>query len=287
MKFRFVHEHRETFRVGMMCRVLRVSRSGYYAWCGRQPSARGREDQRLAERIREVHEASHETYGAPRIHAVLRQEGTCVGRKRIARLMQWEGISGCAKQRFKRTATVRAELPAPPNLVEGDFRSDAPDRVWVGDITHIRTREGWLYLAVLLDLFSRRIVGYATASHTRQQLALQAFDRAVKSRRPKAGLVHHTDRGSVYLSTEYQGRLDRWQMHCSVSKPGRCADNAVAESFFHTLKTEWLYHFDFHTREEARLAIFDYIETFYNRRRLHSAIGYRSPDEYERLEAAA
>lgn len=287
MKFRFVHEHRETFRVGMMCRVLGVSRSGFYVWSKRQPSSREQADQHLVALIRDVHEASHATYGAPRIHAALREDGTRVGRKRIARLMQWEGLAGCSKQRFKRTATVRTELPAPPNLLGGDFTSEARDRVWVGDITHVRTREGWLYLAVLIDLFSRKVVGYATASHTRQQLALEALDRAVKVRRPRPGLIHHTDRGSVYLSTEYQGRLDRLAMHCSVSKPGRCADNAVAESFFHTLKTEWLYHFDFYTREEARIAIFDYIETFYNRRRLHSTIGYRSPDEYERLESAA
>jgi transposase InsO family protein len=287
VKFRFVHAYRETFRVGMMCRVLKVSRSGSYAWRLRQPSLREKDDRALAGRIREVHAASRETYGAPRIHAALRTEGTRVGRKRIARLMQGEGLSGCAKQRFKRTATVRSELPAPPNLVDGRFHCEAPDRIWVGDITHIRTREGWLYLAVLLDLFSRKVVGYATANHTRQQLALEAFDRAVATRRPQPGLVHHTDRGSVYLSTEYQGRLDRFEMHCSVSKPGRCADNAVAESFFHTLKTEWLYHFDFHTREEARLAVFEYIEGFYNRTRLHSTIGYRSPEEYERLRSAA
>lgn len=287
MKFRFVHAYRETFRVGMMCRVLKVSRSGYYAWCRRGPSQREQADTQLVERIRAVHEASRETYGAPRVHAALRTEGTRVGRKRVARLMQWEGLSGCAKQRFKRTATVRTELPAPPNLVAGHFESEAPDRIWVGDITHIRTREGWLYLAVLLDLFSRKVVGYATANHTRQQLALEAFDRAVATRKPPPGLIHHTDRGGVYLSTEYQGRLDRFDMHCSVSKPGRCADNAVAESFFHTLKTEWLYHFDFYTREEARLAVFEYIEGFYNRTRLHSTIGYRSPDEYERMEAAA
>ncbi len=287
MKFRFVHAYRETFRVGMMCRVLKVSRSGDYAWCQRQPSPRERDDAQLVERIREVHEASRETYGAPRIHAALRTEGTRVGRKRVARLMQWEGLWGCATQRFKRTATVRAELPAPPNLVDGHFHSEALDRVWVGDITHIRTREGWLYLAVLIDLFSRKVVGYATAHHTRQHLALEALDLAVTIRNPRPGLIHHTDRGSVYLSTEYQGRLDRFQMHCSVSKPGRCADNAVAESFFHTLKTEWLYHFDFYTREEARLAVFEYIEGFYNRTRLHSTIGYRSPDEYERMETAA
>lgn len=287
MKFRFVQEHRETFRVGMMCRVLKVSRSGYYAWRRRQPSQRELDDQRLAERIREIHEESRETYGAPRVHAVLQQEDTRVGRKRVARLMRWEGLWGCARQRFKQTATVRAELPAAANLLDGDFHSEAPDRAWVGDVTQVRTREGWLFLAVLLDLFSRKVVGYATSPNPRQRLVLHAFDQAVAKRKPSPGLIHHTDRGGIYCSTEYQGRLDQHQMHCSMSKPGRCVDNAVAESFFHTLKTEWLYHFDFLTREEARMAVFDYIETFYNPKRLHSTLDYHSPDEYERLRPAA
>ena len=287
MKFRFVQEHRETFRVGMMCRVLKVSRSGYYAWRTRQPGQREHADQRLTERIREIHEESRETYGAPRIHRALRMENTRVGRKRVARLMRWDGLWGCSKQRFKQTATVRAELPAAPNLVDGDFYSDAPDRVWVGDVTQIRTREGWLFLAVLLDLFSRKVVGYATSQNPRQGLVLEAFDQAIANRQPEPGLIHHTDRGGIYLSTEYQGRLDRYEMDCSTSRPGRCVDNAVAESFFHTLKTEWLYHFDFYTREEARLAIFDYVETFYNPKRMHSTLDYQSPNEYERLRTAA
>jgi transposase InsO family protein len=287
VKFLFVQEHRETFRVGMMCRVLKVSRSGYYAWRKRRTSSRGVEDQKLALRIREIHEDSRETYGAPRIHRAMQQEGTRIGRKRVARLMRWEGLWGCAKQRFKGTATVRAELPAASNLLNGDFYSSERDRVWVGDVTQIRTRQGWLYLAVLIDLYSRKIVGYATARHAKQELALRAFDRAVEARRPGPGLVHHTDRGNVYCSTAYHGRLDQHKMHCSMSKPGRCVDNAVAESFFHTIKTEWLYHFDFHTRDEARLAIFDYIETFYNPKRLHSTIDFESPENYETLHAAA
>ena len=287
MKFRFVQEYRGTFRVGMMCRVLKVSRSGYYAWQRRQPSRREVEDQALVDRIRAIHAESRETYGSPRIHRALRDREIRVGRKRVARLMRWEGLSGCSAQRFKRTATVRAELPAPGNLLDGDFSSRAPNRVCVGDVTQIRTREGWLFLAVLLDLFSRKVVGYATSPHPRQRLVLEAFDAAVASRQPEPGLIHHTDRGGIYFSTEYQGRLDEHEMQCSASKPGRCVDNAVAESFFHTLKTEWLYHFDFYTQEEARLAIFDYIETFYNPNRLHSTLDYQSPNEYERMKTAA
>lgn len=287
MKFRFVQDHRETFRLGMMCRVLKVSRSGYYAWRARQPSPRDREDRELLERIRAIHDGSRETHGAPRVHAQLRREGARAGRHRIARLMRWEGLRGCSEQRFRRTATVRAAMPAAPNLLGGDFSATAPNRVWVGDITQVRTREGWLYLAVLLDLFSRKVVGHASASSPRQELAIEALDQAIRTRRPRPGLIHHTDRGDQYLSAEYQDCLDRHGIVCSMSRPGRCADNAAAESFFHTLKTEWLYHFDFYTREEARLAIFDYVEAFYNRNRLHSSLDYHSPDEYEIMRSAA
>jgi putative transposase len=287
VKFRFVQEHRETFRVGMMCKVLKVSRSGYYAWRERQPSAREREDRELARRIHVIHRDSRETYGSPRIHARLRKEGATVGRHRVARLMRWEGLRGCAKQRFRRTATVRAPLPAAPNRLNGDFSAKAPNQIWVSDITFVRTREGWLYLAIVLDLFSRKIVGHASASNPRQELALEALHQALITRRPQPGLIHHSDRGGQYLSAEYQDRLDRHGIVCSMSRPGRCADNAAAESFFHTLKTEWLYHFDFFTREEARLAIFDYVEAFYNRNRMHSSLDYHSPEEYETLHNAA
>ena len=286
MKFRFVQENRETFRVGKMCEVLGVSRSGYYAWCQRGPSSREQEDERLATEIRGIHRANRRAYGSPRIYRALRDKGIACGRHRVARIMQEEGLRGCASRRFRWIATKRSELPAAPNLLDGNFGVAAPNRAWVGDITQVRTREGWLYLAILLDLFSRRIVGYATANHPRQELALEALDMAVTARRPPPGLIHHTDRGGQYGSAEYQDRLDRYGMVCSMSRAGRCVDNAVAESFFHTLKTESLYHFDFRTRSEARLAIFDYVEGFYNRTRMHSTLDYRSPEEYERLSAA-
>ncbi len=195
MKFRFVQEKRGTFRVGMMCCVLKVSRSGYYAWRRRQPSERDREDQQLAGRIQEIHRNSRQTYGSPRIHAQLRRDGARVSRHRVARIMRWEGLRGCSKQRFRRTATVRAELPAAPNRLEGNFDSPAPNRVWVADITQVRTREGWLYLAVVLDLYSRKIVGHASSQSARQELALEALDRAIALRRPRPGLIHHSDRG--------------------------------------------------------------------------------------------
>jgi transposase InsO family protein len=287
VKFRFVQEYRETFRVGKMCEVLKVSRSGYYAWRNRGPSEREQEDRRLAAQIREIHEANRKVYGSPRIYSALRSRGIRCGKHRVAKIMRLESLRGRSKQRFRSTATVRAELPAAPNRLLRNFRPHRPNRVWAGDITQIRTGQGWLYLAVLLDLFSRKVVGYATASRAHQDLALEALEMAIQSRRPEPGLLHHTDRGGQYTSAEYQNRLDLYGMTCSMSRAGKCVDNAVAESFFHTLKTEWLYHFRFRTREQARLAIFDYVEAFYNRIRIHSTLGYRSPEEYERMNAVA
>jgi len=287
VKFRFVQGNRETFRVGKMCEVLKVSRSGYYAWRRRGPSEREAEDRRLAVTIREIHAANRKAYGSPRIYNALQERGIRCGKHRVAKIMRFESLRGCSKQRFRLTATVRAERPAAPNRLERNFQSEQRDRIWVGDITQVRTHQGWLFLAVLLDLYSRKIVGYATASRAHQDLALEALQKAIRSRRPAYGLMHHTDRGAQYGSAEYQDQLDRHGMICSMSRPGKCVDNAVVESFFHTLKTEWLYHFRFSTREQARLAIFDYIEGFYNRTRMHSALGYRSPEEYERMNAVA
>jgi transposase InsO family protein len=237
--------------------------------------------------IRDLHEANRKVYGSPRIYNALRERGIRCGKHRVAKIMRCEGLQGRSKRRFRSTATVRAELPSAPNRLERNFHSEGLNRIWVGDITQIRTGQGWLFLAVLLDLFSRKVVGYATASHAHQDLALDALARAIRSRKPPPGLVHHTDRGGQYGSAEYQCQLDRHGMICSMNRAGKCVDNAVAESFFHTLKTEWLYHFRFSTREQARLATFDYIEGFYNRTRLHFTLGYRSPDEYEKMSAVA
>jgi len=287
VKFRFVPEHRGTFRVGSMCRVLKVSRSGYYAWRNRDPSSRELEDQRHTEVIREVHRKSRGTYGSPRVYVALQQAGASCGKHRVARIMREEGLRGRAARRFRSVSTKRSDAPAPPNRLAGDFTASRPNAIWVGDLTQIRTRQGWLFLAILLDLYSRKIVGYATAPRPLQELALQALSIAIAARRPDPGLLHHTDRGGQYLSAEYQDQLDRHGIVCSMSEPGRCQDNAVAESFFHTLKAEWIYHFDFATREQARLAIFDYVEGFYNPTRMHSTLNYRSPDEYEKMNSAA
>jgi putative transposase len=286
VKFRFVENHRDTFRVGMLCKVLKVSRSGFYAWLRRGPSEREQQDQALAEEIHEIHRKSRRAYGSPRIYRALRSQGHGCGRHRVARIMRLEGLQGCSKQRFYRTATTRSERKAAPDLLERVFEVDAPNRAWVGDITQIRTREGWLFLAVILDLYSRKVVGYATSHQPRAELALEALTMAHETRKPSAGLIHHTDRGTQYGSEKYKEHLDRFAMRQSMSRPGKCGDNAVAESFFRTIKTESLYHMDFETREQARLEIFDYIEGFYNRTRMHSTLDYQSPDDYERLSAA-
>ncbi len=287
MKFRFVEEHRERFRIRKMCEVLKVSRSGFYAWLHRQPSCRERENEAIAVQVREVHRRSHETYGSPRIYAELREEGKGWGRHRVARIMREEGLRARCARRFRWIANKREELPASPDLLRRKFTASAPNRVWVGDFTIIRTGEGWLYLAMLLDLFSRKIVGWATSASPRQELALEALQMAIEQRRPRPGLIHHSDRGGQYSSAEYQNLLDRHGIRCSMSRAGNCLDNAVAESFFHTLKTEWIYHAHYKTRKEARLAIFEYIEGFYNTERRHSSLDYQSPEEYERTQAAA
>jgi putative transposase len=270
-----------------MCAVLGVSRSGFYAWRQRPPSDREQADAALATRIRLVHRESRGTYGSPRVLRALRDAGAPCGKHRVARLMQREGLRGRAKTRFRFTSTVRAEMPAAPNRLNRDFTAPAPNRIWAADITQIRTAEGWLFLAVVLDLFSRRIVGWTTAARPEQALAVEALQQAIRSRRPGAGLLHHSDRGGQYASANYQDVLDRHGMICSMSRPGNCLDNAVVESFFHTLKTEWLYHYRFRTRAQARLSIFDYIEGFYNRTRLHSALGYHSPEQHEILSSVA
>jgi putative transposase len=287
VKFRFVQEHRGTFRVGSMCRVLKVSRSGYYVWRAREPSTREIDDRRHAKSIREVHRASRGTYGSPRVYEALQQAGTPCGKHRVARIMREEGLRGRAARRFRSVSTKRSETPAPPNRLAGSFTASRPNEIWVGDLTQVRTREGWLFLAILLDLYSRKIVGYATAARPQQEIALAALAMAVAARKPSPGLLHHTDRGGQYLSAEYQDQLDGHGIIASMSRPGRCEENAVAESFFHTLKAEWIHHFDFATREQARLAIFDYVEGFYNPSRLHSTLNYHSPDQYEKMHSAA
>ena len=285
MKFPFIAAHRPHFRLRSLCRALGVSRSGYYAWLARPAPRRAERNQALLVHIRAAYERGRRTYGAPRIHQALVQQGIAAGRHRIARLMRCEGIVACTERRFRWTATPRSELPAAPNRLQREFTAPAPNRRWVSDITSFPTGQGWLHLAIVLDLFSRRVVGWAVHAALTQALVREALAMALAERRPAPGLLFHSDRGGQYLAASVQELLDAHGIVASTNRPATCLDNAVAESFFHTLKTELIYHHHYRTREEARLAIFDYIATFYNRNRLHSSVGYRSPDHHELASA--
>jgi putative transposase len=281
VKFHFIAAYRAEFRVRRLCRVLGVSASGFYAWTRRPAPRQAQRNDALLGHIRAAYLASRRTYGAPRIHQELQARGIPAGRHRIARLMRREGIVACTERRFRWTATARAELPAAPDRLRRDFTATAPDQRWVSDITSVRTGQGWLHLAVVLDLYARRIVGWAMAPTLDRQLAYEALAMALTERRPAPGLLFHSDRGGPFLSLRVQQLAQRRGLLLSTSRPGRCLDNAVAESFFHTLKTELVYQYRYRTRDEARLAIFEYIAAFYNRTRRHSSNDYRSPDDHE------
>lgn len=269
-----------------MCRVLKVSHSGFYAWCTREPSQRTLANQALLQRIREIHIASRQTCGAIKTWKALREAGEHCGRHRVARLRQTHGIEANRLRRFRSRRAAYNSAPPAPNLLNRDFKSVQADRVWVGDVTFIPTREGVLYLAVLLDLYSRRVVGWAMSHKINQPLVTDALRMAIKQRQPKAGLIHHTDQGVIYASSGYRTILQTHGMIPSMSRKGDCYDNAVAESFFANLKNELTWHRTFHTRDQARSAIFDYIEVFYNRQRLHQTLGYISPVRYEQQHVA-
>lgn len=282
MKFELVDAEKANYPVEVLCDVLEVSRSGYYAWRTRPVSARSRSDAQLAVEIAATHARSRKRYGSPRVHQALRRGGRRVSRKRVERLMREHGIVARQKRRFRRTTDSRHAHPIAPNIVERQFAPSAPNQVWAGDVTYIATDEGWAYLAVLLDLFSRRVVGWAMSSTNDTELALAALERAVRGRGVlPAGLVHHTDRGSPYASDEYRKALSVCEMVASMSRRGDCWDNAVSESFFATLRTELVDGERYPTRRAAERAIGDYIESFYNIERLHSFLGYVSPVEFE------
>lgn len=265
-----------------MCRVLEVSRSGFYDWEERRPSDRQVRDARLLELIEAIHEQSRRTYGAPRIHAELKYSGVKCGRKRVARLMRCRGIQGVHRRKRGRT-TQRDESASPaPDLVDRKFVVDEPNRLWFADITYVSTWDGWLYVAIVLDLFSRRIVGWSMADHLRTELVTDALEMAIAHRSPGHGLIHHSDRGCQYTSYAFGRRCREAGIEPSMGSKGDAYDNAIAESFFATLETELLWTKTFHNRTEARLAIFDYIEAFYNPMRRHSSLGDVSPLEYER-----
>ena len=287
MRFVFIRAEKARYPVTVLCRVLEVSRPGFYAWCERPESKRAAEDRALRVRIRAVHKESRETYGRPRIHAALVAEGVCVGPVRVAKLMREEGLQVRRKRRFVRTTDSNHHLPVAENVLDRQFEPTEPNKVWATDITYIWTREGWLYLAIVIDLFSRLVVGWSMSERIDRHLVLSALDMARARRSPLAGLLHHSDRGSQYASDDYRKALEMGLMICSMSRRGNCWDNAVAESFFSTLKMELVYRTDFARREEARAAIFEYIEVFYNRERRHSSLRYLSPEDFEREAAHA
>lgn len=281
MKFAFISAQKAAFPIEFMCQRLQVSRSGYYAFCRRGLSARRQQDRVLDDKIEQIHRHSRGTYGRPRVHAALRAQGVRTSAKRVGRLMKQRGLCARRSRRYRSTTDSRHALPVAPNVLARAFWAQAPNQTWVGDITFIPTGQGWLYLSVLLDLFSRRVVGWSMGETIDRHLCLSALQMALRSRKPPPGLLHHTDRGSQYASSEYQAALLALGMVTSMSRAGNCWDNAVAESFFATLKTELCNHHRFKTRAEARQAIFEYIEVFYNRERLHSSLDYKSPTAYE------
>jgi putative transposase len=282
MVFRFVEQERATFPVTAMCRVLGVSPSGFWAWSTRLPSERARSDAGLTVEIRRIHERSRGTYGVPRVHAELAYDGTRCSRKRVARLMRIAGIEGVHRRRAART-TVRDRDAAPaPDLVNRTFSASCPNALWVADITYVPTWAGFLYVAVVVDAFSRAVVGWSMAGHLRTELILDALDMAIARRRPAEGLVHHSDRGTQYTSLAFGRRAREAGISLSMGSTGDAYDNAMAESFFASLETELLDRTTFRTRADARLSVFDYIEAFYNPHRRHSALDYLSPVDFER-----
>lgn len=288
MKYQFIEAHRDQYPVTLMCRVLDIARSGYYAWRKQPLSARKMADLLLLMHIRDIFEQSRQTYGSYRIQATLADQGLRCGRKRVARLMREYELEPKTTRPFKVVTTdTNHTLPVAPNRLNQEFTADRPDQIWLADITYVPTAEGWLYLAVVLDLYSRRIVGWAMSDSLHRQLVIDALQMALTARQPPPGLLHHSDRGSQYASEEYQALLTQAQMVGSMSRKGNCYDNAPLESFFGTFKTELVFHQHYATQAEARLDIFEYIEVFYNRFRRHSALGYNSPVNYEALPLGA
>lgn len=282
MRFSYIHVEKAHHSIRALCRNLDVTPSGYHAWAGREPSAREREDEVLSTHIRAIHKGSRGVYGSPRVHAQLHRDGFSASRKRVVRLMRREGLRGLTPRRWRSTTDSDHDHAVSPNLLERDFTAEAPNRAWVSDITYIRTWEGWVYLAVILDLYSRRVVGWAAADHMRTELVVEALQMAVRRRQPGEGLVFHTDRGSQYASGEFQHQLESHGMRGSMSARGDCYDNAVAESFFGSLKSELVDRQPWATRRRVIEALGEYIEVFYDSQRLHSTLGYRTPAEVER-----
>lgn len=280
MKFDFIDAKKASFPVSKLCKVLGVSRSGYYASRTRPPSERSVEDAKLTVLIREAYERNRRIYGSPKLHVALKKQQVCVGRKRVMRLMKREGIVGRVRRRYRSTTMSEHYQPIAANLLDRQFEASAPNQRWVGDTTELLTPSGRLYLAAIIDLFSRFVVGWAVSAMNNRHLTLRALEMALKRRCPDPGLLHHSDRGSTYASDDYQAALDARGITCSMSRRGNCYDNAAMESWFSTLKSELGERFE--SAADAKHELFDYIEVFYNQQRMHSAIEYASPAEFER-----
>jgi transposase InsO family protein len=288
VKYAFIRDHSAQFQVRAMCDVLGVSPSGYYEWQARATSQRSSDNEALLALIRKIHHASRGTYGSPRVHAALRRAGHGCGENRVARLMHQHGIRSKVKRPWRVVTTQsRHDLPIAPNLLARRFRVSGENQVWAADITYVWTAEGWLYVAVVIDLYSRRVIGWAMEEHLTRDLALKALWMALDRRQPAPGLIHHSDRGCQYASADYRAELEEYGIRASMSRKGNCYDNAPVESFFHTLKTEMTHFEQYETRNAARQSIFEWIEVFYNRQRLHSTLDYQSPAEYERAARSA
>jgi putative transposase len=281
MRYRSIDRHRGGYPVGMMCQALKVSRSGYYAWRERPESERSRTDRELTRRIRWIHAHSKGTYGSPRIRVELQSAGLYYGRRRISRLMRNAGLKGCPRRRYRVATQSDPSHPVARNLLKQDFSAREVDQRWAADITYITTGQGWLFLAVVMDLYSRRIVGWSMDRWNSRHLVMDALSMALGTRAPKSDLIHHSDRGAQYTSDDFRNLLAKHGIQCSMSARGNCYDNSVVESFFGLLKRECVNRIRFRTRDEARAAVFEYIECFYNRRRRHGYLGNISPEEFE------
>ena len=281
MKYQFVAAHQMEHRLIRLCQTLGVSRSGYYAWRHRPASARAAANTRLLARMQQLHRQTKERDGAIKLWRALRALGVACGRHRVARLRRVHGLEARRTRRFRLVVEHHQFAPPAPNRLQQVFVAPAPNRIWAGDLTAIATRAGWVYLAVILDLYSRRVIGWAMSARPDQQVALTALQMAMTHRRPRPGLIHHTDQGATYTSVAYQRQLVQTGLLASMSRKGNCYDNAVVESFFSTLKNELVHERDYHTREEAQAEVFEFIEVFYNRQRLHQTLGYVSPVQFE------
>lgn len=285
MRFAFVDEHRRTVPIERLCRIMDVTSRGYRAWVSRPMSQRQRDDLTLLVHIREQNRLSLGSYGRPRMTAELKELGLTVGHRRVGRLMRENGLSAVRTRKYKATTDSNHDFTVAPNLLSRDFAADAPNQKWAGDISYIWTREGWLYLAVIIDLHSRRVIGWAVSNRLKRDLAIRALDMAVALRKPLPGCIHHTDRGSQYCSHEYQKRLHQHDFKVSMSGKGNCYDNAVVETFFKTVKAELIWRHAWHTRQQVHAALFQYINGFYNPRRRHSTLDGKSPLAFERKAA--